>query len=89
MSLRKICNQCRPYSNCVTLRGQLANWTGEDIVKIATENIERIIEPIRGDLAEQTIWGEIEDKGGVIEFGNVDIKDSQNKNDDSYEWENL
>lgn len=59
MSLRKVCDQYRPYSNCVTLKGQLSNWTSEDIIQVATDNIEQIIEPIRSELAEQTIWNDI------------------------------
>ena len=91
MGLRKVCDQYRPYSNCVTLRGQLSNWTSEDIVEVATKNIETIIEPIRGELAEQTIWDEIE-KGessdtqlpdGITEFGNI----GDSLKDEDYQWE--
>lgn len=79
MGLRKVCDKYRPYSNCVTLRGQLSNWTSEDIVEVATKNIETIIEPIRKELAEQTIWDEIEkgENGDVLlpddvtEFGSI------------------
>lgn len=104
MGLRKVCDQYRPYSNCVTLRGQLSNWTSEDIVEVATKNIETIIKPIRGELAEQTIWDEIE-KGensdtqlpdGVTEFGSIgdSLKDEeyeweQMKEEESYEWRKL
>ena len=103
MGLRKVCDQYRPYSNCVTLRGQLSNWTSEDIVEVATKNIETIIEPIRGELAEQTIWDEIE-KGesndvqlpeGVTEFGNIgdSLKDEdyqwETMKEESYEWRKL
>lgn len=93
MGLRKVCNQYRPYSNCVTLRGQLSNWTSADIVEVATKNIETIIEPIRGELAEQTIWDEIE-KGengdtslpdGVTEFGSI----GDSLKDDEYQWETM
>lgn len=52
MGVKKVCCQCHPYLNCVTLKGQLSNWTSEDVVAIATENIETIIAPIRNDLAE-------------------------------------
>lgn len=91
MGLRKVCDQYRPYSNCVTLRGQLSNWTSEDIVEVATKNIETIIEPIRGELAEQTIWDEIEKNegsdtqlpDGVTEFGNI----GDSLKDDEYQWE--
>lgn len=104
MGLRKVCNQYRPYSNCVTLRGQLSNWTSEDIVEVATKNIETIIEPIRGELAEQTIWDEIEKEDnaetqlpdGVTEFGNIgdSLKDEEYqwetmKEEESYEWHKL
>ena len=46
-------------ANYLTLRGKLSNWTSEDIVKVARDNIETIIEPIREDLAEQTYWNAI------------------------------
>ena len=95
VGLRKVCNQYRPYSNCVTLRGQLSNWTSEDIVEVATKNIETIIEPIRGELAEQTIWDEIGQAGenggttvpdGMVEFGS--IGDSL-KDENEYQWETM
>ena len=91
MGLRKVCDKYRPYSNCVTLRGQLSNWTSEDIVEVATKNIETIIEPIRKELAEQTIWDEIE-KGengdallpdGDTEFGSI----GDSLKEEEYEWE--
>lgn len=94
MGLRKTSNQYRPYSNCVTLRGQLANWTSEDIVEVATKNIETIIEPIRDELAEQTIWDKIGESDGntgstlpdgMVEFGNI----GDSVKDEDYEWEEL
>jgi hypothetical protein len=98
MALRKVCNKYRPYSNCVTLRGQLANWTSEDIVAIATKNIETIIEPIRDELAEQTVWDDIdksEVSGGQesdsdMGFGSIgdSLKEEENK-DEGYDWEQL
>ena len=105
MGLRKVCNQYRPYSNCVTLKGQLSNWTSEDIVEVATKNIETIIKPIRNELAEQTIWdnigssnnGETQLPDGVTEFGNIgdSLKDENDyqwetmKEEESYEWRKL
>ena len=94
MGVRKVCPQYRPYSNCVTLKGQLVNWTSEDVIKVASDNIETIIAPIRDDLAEQTIWNDIDASSnltdgsdGVLEFGS--IGDSLNSKDDDYEWEIL
>lgn len=102
MALRKVCNQYRPYSNCVTLRGQLANWTSEDIVALATQNIETIIQPIRDELAEQTIWDEIgkkENDGGFesdedIGFGSIGDSEKEDEGkeenkEENYEWEEL
>ena len=100
MGLRKVCNQYRPYSNCITLRGQLSNWTSEDIVEVATKNIETIIEPIRGELTGQTIWDEIEKSNGgdnqlpegITDFGSIgdSLKDEEHEleqmKEDSYEW---
>lgn len=59
MGLRKVGNKYSPYSNCVTLKGQLSNWTSKDIVEVATKNIETIIEPIRGELAREGLWNDI------------------------------
>lgn len=94
MALRKVCPQHRPYSNCVTLSGVLSNWTSEDIVDVATKNVETIIAPIRDDLAEQTVWKDIDASSdltdgsdGVLEFGS--IGDSLDGKDDDYEWEIL
>lgn len=93
MGLRKVCDQYRPYSNCVTLRGQLSNWTSEDIVEVAKKNIETIIEPIKGELVEQTIWDKIGETGsgdtgatlpdGVVEFGSI----GDSLKDEEYQWE--
>ena len=100
MGVKKVCCQCHPYLNCVTLKGQLSNWTSEDVVAIATENIETIIAPIRNDLAEQTYWnkiGESTDKSNennsVLEFKNIgdsleNGNESNNENED-YEWQML
>lgn len=84
-------------ANYLTLRGKLSNWTSEDIVKIARDNIETIIEPIRDDLAEQTYWNKIggstddSDEAMVLEFKN--IGGNSNKvnelNNEDYEWEML
>ena len=84
-------------SNYITLKGKLVNWTGEDIIKIARDNIETIIEPIREDLAEQTYWNKIggstddSDEAMVLEFKN--IGGNSNKvnelNNEDYEWEML
>ena len=84
-------------SNYITLKGKLVNWTGEDIIKIARDNIETIIEPIRDDLAEQTYWNKIggstddSDEAMVLEFKN--IGGNSNKvnelNNEDYEWEML
>ena len=84
-------------TNYLTLRGKLVNWTGEDIIKIARDNIETIIEPIRDDLAEQTYWNKIggstddSDEAMVLEFKN--IGGNSNKvnelNNEDYEWEML
>ena len=84
MGLRKTRAHYRPYSNCVTLRGQLANWTSEDIVEVAKKNIEEIIEPIRDELGQETSWQEIEveniaattsanepEMDGIFEFGSI------------------
>ena len=80
-------------SNYITLKGKLVNWTGEDIIKIARDNIETIIEPIREDLAEQTYWNKI---GGstddsVLEFKNIggNSNKANESNDGDYEWEIL
>ena len=84
-------------SNYITLKGKLVNWTGEDIIKIARDNIETIIEPNRKDLAEQTYWNKIggstdnSDEAMVLEFKN--IGGNSNKvnelNNEDYEWEML
>lgn len=84
-------------SNYITLKGKLVNWTGEDIIKIARDNIETIIEPIRDDLAEQTYWNKIggstddSNEAMVLEFKN--IGGNSNKvnelNNEDYEWEML
>jgi hypothetical protein len=84
MSLRKTCNRYRPYSNCVTLRGQLTNWTSEDIVKVATQNIETIIDPIKDEIGGETKWEKLEveketEIDGIFEFGH--IGDSLNKDE--------
>lgn len=100
MGLRKTSNQYRPYSNCVTLRGQLANWTSADIVEVATKNIETIIEPIRGEITGETMWDEIEESENkdenfsntTDEFGTIGdslLKEEDNKEeqeDYGYEW---
>lgn len=93
MGVRKVYPQYRPYSNCVTLKGQLVNWTSEDIIKVAKDNIETIIEPVKDDLEEQTIWNQVEasdnlTNNGILEFGSIGDsfeEDSDNKDDD-YEW---
>lgn len=94
MGVRKVCPQYRPYSNCVTLKGQLVNWTGEDIIKVASENIDAILEPVKDELAEQTVWNDIDASSeltdgsdGVLEFGS--IGDSMSDKNDDYEWEVL
>ena len=84
-------------SNYITLKGKLVNWTGEDIIKIARDNIETIIEPIRDDLAEQTYWNKIggstddSDEAMVLEFknrGGNSNKVNESNNED-YKWEML
>lgn len=97
MGVRKVCPQYRPYSNCVTLKGQLVNWTSEDVIKVASDNIETIIAPIKDDLAEQTVWNDIDASSnltngsdGVLEFGSIGDSLGQSSNkDDDYEWEIL
>ena len=84
-------------SNYITLKGKLVNWTGEDIIKIARDNIETIIEPIRDDLAEQTYWNKIggstddSDEAMVLEFKNIGGNSNKvnESNDGDYEWEIL
>ena len=84
-------------SNYITLKGKLVNWTGEDIIKIARDNIETIIEPIRDDLAEQTYWNKIggstddSDEAMVLEFKNIggNSNKANESNDGDYEWEIL
>ena len=84
-------------SNYITLKGKLVNWTGEDIIKIARDNIETIIEPIREDLAEQTYWNKIggstddSDESMVLEFKNIggNSNKANESNDGDYEWEIL
>ena len=84
-------------SNYITLKGKLVNWTGEDIIKIARDNIETIIEPIREDLAEQTYWNKIggstddSDEAMVLEFKNIggNSNKTNESNDGDYEWEIL
>ena len=88
-------------ANYLTLRGKLANWTSEDIVNVAKENIETIIEPIRADIQEQTYWNSI---GSSSNESNSDSDNSSNNNDEGmvltfkkigenskeeYEWESL
>ena len=82
MGLRKVCDQYRPYSNCVTLKGQLTNWTSEDIVEVATKNIDTIIEPIRSELEGETNWSSIDDSQNSGDTGNQD----GNQQGDDYEW---
>lgn len=74
MGLRKTCKPCN--YNRVSLRGKLTNWTGEDILKIVSDNIEELVEPVRPEFEEQTVW---EDLDGVEELDNAD----------DYEWEKL
>ena len=84
-------------SNYITLKGKLVNWTGEDIIKIARDNIETIIEPIRDDLAEQTYWNKIgsstddSDEAMVLEFKNIGGNSNKvnESNNGDYEWEML
>lgn len=84
-------------ANYLTLRGKLSNWTSEDIVKVARDNIETIIEPIREDLAEQTYWNKIggstddSDEAMVLEFKNIggNSNKANESNDGDYEWEIL
>ena len=84
-------------SNYITLKGKLVNWTGEDIIKIARDNIETIIEPIRDDLAEQTYWNKIggstddSDEAMVLEFKNIGGNSNKvnESNNEDYEWEML
>lgn len=88
-------------ANYLTLRGKLTNWTSEDIVNVAKENIETIIEPIREDIQEQTYWNSI---GSSNNESNSDSDNSSNNNDEGmvlafkkigesskeeYEWESL
>ena len=85
-------------SNYITLKGKLVNWTGEDIIKIARDNIETIIEPIREDLAEQTYWNVIgsstdgsidkSNGNGILEFKKIG-ENSTKEEDGDYEWEIL
>lgn len=105
MGLRKVCDQYRPYSNCVTLRGQLSNWTSEDIVEVATKNIETIIEPIRDELTGDTNWDNIGSSSNEnpsisdydINYGNIgdSVADKEHQEDESvseeegYEWHKL
>ena len=82
----------------LTLKGKLTNWTSEDIVKIAKDNIETIIEPIREDLAEQTYWNVIgsstdgsidkSNGNGILEFKKIG-ENSTKEEDGDYEWEIL
>lgn len=84
-------------ANYLTLKGKLVNWTGEDIIKIARDNIETIIEPIRDDLAEQTYWNKIgsvtddSDEAMVLEFKNIggNSNKANESNNGDYEWEIL
>ena len=84
-------------ANYLTLRGKLSNWTSEDIVKVARDNIETIIEPIRDDLAEQTYWNKIgsvtddSDEAMVLEFKNIggNSNKANESNNEDYEWEIL
>ena len=84
-------------SNYITLKGKLVNWTGEDLIKIARDNIETIIEPIREDLAEQTYWNKIggstddSDESMVLEFKNIggNSNKANELNNEDYEWEIL
>lgn len=85
-------------TNYLTLRGKLVNWTSEDIIKIARDNIETIIEPIREDLAEQTYWNSIgsstdesideSNNNGILEFKKIGENSIKEENGD-YEWEML
>lgn len=85
-------------TNYLTLRGKLSNWTSEDIVKVARDNIETIIEPIREDLAEQTYWNSIgsstdesideSNNNGILEFKKIGENSIKEENGD-YEWETL
>lgn len=84
-------------ANYLTLRGKLTNWTSEDIINVARDNIETIIEPIREDLAEQTYWNKIggstddSDEAMVLEFKNIggNSNKANESNDGDYEWEIL
>ena len=87
-------------ANYLTLRGKLTNWTSEDIINIAKDNIETIIEPIRADIQEQTYWNSIGSSGNES-----DTESDNNTNDnegivltfkkigenskEDYEWESL
>ena len=79
-------------SNYITLKGKLVNWTGEDIIKIARDNIETIIEPIREDLAEQTYWNVIGSSNNPSEMNKENLVlefKSIGQSEDEYEWESL
>ena len=87
-------------ANYLTLRGKLANWTSEDIINVAKDNIETIIEPIRADIQEQTYWNSIGSSGNESDTGADDNtndnegivltfkKIGENSKED-YEWESL
>lgn len=79
-------------TNYLTLRGKLSNWTSEDIVKVARDNIETIIEPIKEQIGEQTYWNTIGSSNNsnetnkeslVLEFKSI------GQNEEEYEWESL
>ena len=87
-------------ANYLTLRGKLVNWTSEDIINVAKDNIETIIEPIRADIQEQTYWNSIGSSGNESDTGPDDNtndnegivltfkKIGENSKED-YEWESL
>lgn len=83
MGLRKTCEPCG--FNRISLRGKLTNWTGEDILKIVSENIEELVDPVRPEFEEQTVWEDLKEKGSWEDLDGVEEMD----NDDDYVWEKL
>ena len=87
-------------ANYLTLRGKLSNWTSEDIINVAKDNIETIIEPIRADIQEQTYWNSI---GSSSNESDTESDNNTNDNEEialtfkkigenskgEYEWESL
>ena len=86
-------------ANYLTLRGKLVNWTSEDIIKVARDNIETIIEPIRADIQEQTYWNSIGSSGNESDTGPDNTNDNEGivltfkkigeNSKEDYEWESL